>query len=39
MSLSMTDPQIKHRLAVLRHAQEATGNVAVYYGIRRTSFY
>ena len=42
MSLSTTDRQIKHRLAVLRHAEEVSGNVAAtcrYYGISRTLFY
>lgn len=36
------DRQAHHRLAVLRHAEEVTGNVALtcpYYGISRTSFY
>ncbi|MDX2565190.1 leucine zipper domain-containing protein [Streptomyces sp. TX20-6-3] len=35
-------PQAQHRLAVLRHAEEVTGNVALtcrYYGISRTCFY
>ena len=34
--------KIKHRLAVLRHADEVTGNVAAtcrYYGISRPTFY
>jgi transposase InsO family protein len=34
--------KIKHRLAVLRHAEEVTGNVAAtcrYYGISRPTFY
>src|SRR5256885_2249576 len=34
--------KIRHRLAVLRHAEEVTGNVAAtcrYYGISRPSFY
>ena len=34
--------KIKHRLAVLRHADEVTGNVAAtcrYYGISRQVFY
>src|SRR5690349_8442150 len=42
MSLSTIDRQIKHRLAVLRHAEEVSGNVAAtcrYYGISRTLFY
>ncbi|MEV7443244.1 leucine zipper domain-containing protein [Streptomyces sp. NPDC091204] len=36
------DRQAQHRLAVLRHAEEVTGNVALtcrYYGISRTCFY
>jgi transposase InsO family protein len=42
----MTEPEqqrkIKHRLAVLRHAEEVSGNVAAtcrYYGISRPTFY
>lgn len=34
--------QAKHRLAILRHAEEVTGSVAAtcrYYGISRTPFY
>ena len=34
--------KIEHRLAVIRHAQEVTGNVAQtrrYYGISRQCFY
>lgn len=34
--------QAKHRLAILRHAEEVSGNVAAtcrYYGISRTRFY
>ena len=34
--------KISHRLAVLRHADEVTGNVAAtcrYYGISRPTFY
>src|SRR4051794_8058777 len=34
--------RIRHRLAVLRHAEEVTGNVAAicgYYGISRPRFY
>jgi transposase-like protein len=34
--------RIRHRLAVLRHAEEVTGNVAAtcrYYGISRQTFY
>jgi transcriptional regulator of acetoin/glycerol metabolism len=33
---------VKHRLAVLRHAAEVSGNVAAtcrYYGISRPTFY
>ncbi|GLY83751.1 helix-turn-helix domain-containing protein [Actinoallomurus iriomotensis] len=36
------DRQAQRRLAVLRHAEEVTGNVALtcrYYGISRTCFY
>ncbi|GGR81988.1 hypothetical protein Snoj_39490 [Streptomyces nojiriensis] len=36
------DRQARHRLAVLRHVEEFTGNVALtcrYYGISRTCFY
>lgn len=42
MSEPMLDRVVRHRLAVLRHAQELTGNVAMtcrYYGITRQSFY
>ena len=42
MSQAETDRQIKRRLAILRHAEEVTGNVAMtcrYYGITRQSFY
>ena len=34
--------RIKHRLSVLRHAEELSGNVAAtcrYYGISRPTFY
>ena len=34
--------KVRHRLAVLRHAEELTGNVAAtcrYYGISRQCFY
>ena len=34
--------QVKRRLAILSHAEEVTGNVAMtcrYYGITRQSFY
>ena len=36
------DRQVKRRLAILNHAEEVTGNVAMtcrYYGITRQSFY
>ncbi len=36
------DKKAAHRLAVLRHAEEVSGNVALtcrYYGITRQSFY
>jgi len=36
------DRQQRHRLAVLRHAEEVTGNVAAtcrYYGISRQAYY
>ena len=42
MSEQQLDRQIRHRLAVLRHAEEVTGNVAMtcrYYGISRQTFY
>ena len=42
MSDRHPDLQIRHRLAVLRHAEEVTGNVAAtcrYYGISRPTFY
>ena len=42
MSEPMLDRVVRHRLAVLRHAEEVTGNVAMtcrYYGITRQSFY
>ena len=38
----LMDRQVRHRLAVLRHAEEVTGNVALtcrYYGITRQTFY
>jgi transposase-like protein len=38
----MSDRQVKRRLAVLAHAEEVTGNVAMtcrYYGISRQLFY
>src|SRR6478672_8388845 len=34
--------KVRHRLAILRHAEEVTGNVALtcrYYGITRQAFY
>lgn len=42
MTTQVLDRQQKHRLAVLRHAEEITGNVAAtcrYYGISRQLFY
>jgi transposase len=42
MTEQVLDRQQKHRLAVLRHAEEITGNVAAtcrYYGITRQTFY
>ena len=42
MSEQTLDRQVRHRLAVLRHAEEMTGNVAMtcrYYGISRATFY
>jgi transposase InsO family protein len=42
MTGQVLDRQQKHRLAVLRHAEEVTGNVAAtcrYYGISRSLFY
>src|SRR5207302_7742271 len=42
MSQLETDRVVKHRLAVLHHAEEVTGNVAMtcrYYGITRQAFY
>ena len=42
MTEQVLDRQQKHRLAVLRHAEEITGNVAAtcrYYGISRSLFY
>jgi transposase InsO family protein len=38
----LVDRQVRHRLAVLRHAEEVSGNVAMtcrYYGISRPTFY
>jgi signal transduction histidine kinase len=40
--MTAVDRRVLHRLAVLRHAEEITGNVAMtcrYYGITRQSFY
>ena len=42
MTEQVLDRQQKHRLAVLRHAEEISGNVAAtcrYYGISRQMFY
>ena len=42
MSEQQLDRQVKRRLAVLRHAEEVTGNVALtcrYFGISRPTFY
>ena len=42
MSQLEADRLVKHRLAVLHHAEEVTGNVAMtcrYYGITRQAFY
>jgi transposase InsO family protein len=42
MTEQVLDRQQKHRLAVLRHAEEISGNVAAtcrYYGITRQTFY
>jgi hypothetical protein len=42
MSITVEDRQVRRRLAILRHAEEVTGNVAMtcrYYGITRQSFY
>ena len=42
MSETQLDRQVRRRLAVLRHAEEVTGNVAMtcrYYGISRPLFY
>jgi len=41
MSTTIEDRQIRRRLAILRHAEEVTGNVAMtcrYYGISRQTF-
>jgi LuxR family transcriptional regulator, maltose regulon positive regulatory protein len=42
MSTTIEDRQGRRRLAILRHAEEVTGNVSMtcrYYGITRQSFY
>jgi transposase InsO family protein len=42
MSTTIEDRQVRRRLAILRHAEEVTGNVAMtcrYYGISRQCFY
>jgi transposase len=42
VSTTAQDRQVRHRLAILRHAEEMTGNVAMtcrYYGVTRQSFY
>jgi transposase InsO family protein len=42
MSTTTEDRQVRRRLAILRHAEEMTGNVAMtcrYYGVTRQSFY
>ncbi len=42
MTTPHPDRQVRHRLAVIRHAQEATGNIAMtcrYYGITRQTYY
>jgi transposase InsO family protein len=42
MSTTTQDRQVRRRLAILHHADEVTGNVAMtcrYYGITRQSFY
>jgi hypothetical protein len=42
MTTQILDRHQKHRLAVLRHAEEVTGNFAAtcrYYGITRQTFY
>jgi transposase-like protein len=42
MSTTIEDRQVRRRLAILRHAEEVTGNVSMtcrYYGITRQSFY
>lgn len=42
MSNTIEDRHVRRRLAILRHAEEVTGNVAMtcrYYGISRQNFY
>jgi transposase len=42
MSEQILDRQVRHRLAIIRHAEEVSGNVAMtcrYYGISRPNFY
>jgi transposase-like protein len=42
MSTTAEDRQVRHRLAILRHAEEVTGNAAMtcrYFGITRQTFY
>ena len=42
MSTTAQDRQVRRRLAILHHAEEVTGNVAMtcrYYGVTRQSFY
>ena len=42
MSDPLLDREVRRRLAVLRHAEEVTGNVAQtcrYYGISRQAYY
>ena len=42
MTQTELDRHVRHRLAVLQHAEEATGNVSMtcrYFGITRQAFY
>ena len=42
MSTPQLDRQVRHRLAVLRHVEEVTGNIAMtcrYNGITRPTYY
>lgn len=42
MSTSQLDRQVRHRLAVLRHVEDVTGNIAMtcrYFGITRPTYY